>query len=80
LVERVGVARGAASGLGVVYAARFTHLNKREQNKLTATQAQAVIAAAILRQLHAVITTGQRWDPIIATHSTNHPAVMPIAA
>jgi hypothetical protein len=39
-----------------------------------------VIAAAILRQLHAVITTGRRWDPVIATHGTKHPAVMPIAA
>lgn len=39
-----------------------------------------MIAAAILRQLHAVITTGQRWDPVIATHGTKHPAVMPIAA
>jgi transposase len=29
-----------------------------------------VIAAAILRQLHAVITTGQTWDPVIATHGT----------
>ena len=41
-----------------------------EHNKLTRTQAQAVIAAAILRQLHAVITTGQAWDPAIATHGT----------
>jgi transposase len=63
-----------------VYAARFTHLTKREQNKLTVTQAQAVIAAAILRHLHAVITTGHRWDPLIATHGTHHPAVMPSAA
>jgi hypothetical protein len=39
-----------------------------------------VIAAAILRHLHAVITTGQRWDPIVATHGTKHSAVMPIAA
>jgi transposase len=39
-----------------------------------------VIAAAILRQLHAVITTGQRWDPVIATHGTNHPEMMPVAA
>jgi transposase len=29
-----------------------------------------VIAAAIPRHLHAVITTGQRWDPLIATHGT----------
>ena len=63
-----------------VYAARFTHLTTRAQNRLTVTQAQAVIAAAILRQLHAVITTGQRWDPIIAAHGANHPTVMPLAA
>jgi transposase len=63
-----------------VYAARFTHLTAREQNKLTVTQAQAVIAAAILRQLHAVTTTGRAWDPAIATHGTAQPTVMPIAA
>jgi transposase len=63
-----------------VYAARFTHLTTREQNKLSVTQAQAVIAAAILRQLHAVITTGKRWDPVIATHGSKHPATMLIAA
>jgi transposase len=63
-----------------VYAARFTHLTIREQNKLTVTQAQAVIAAAILRQLHAVITTGRAWDPVIATHGAERRAVMPIAA
>ena len=51
-----------------VYAARYRHLTTRETNRLTATQAQTVIAAAILRQLHAVITTGRRWDPQIATH------------
>jgi transposase len=44
-----------------VYAARFTHLTTTANNKLTATQAQAVTAAAILRQLHAVITTGRAW-------------------
>ena len=53
-----------------VYAARYRHLTTRETNKLTPTQAQTVIAAAILRQLHAVITTGQAWDPAIATHGT----------
>jgi hypothetical protein len=63
-----------------VYAARFTHLTTRGQNKLTVTQAQAVIAAAILRQLHAVITTGQRWNPLVATHGTKHPAATPVAA
>jgi transposase len=49
-----------------VYAARFAHLTSREHNKLSTGQAHAVLAAALLRQLHAVITTGQRWDPVIA--------------
>jgi transposase len=51
-----------------VYGARYRHLTTREHNKLKPTQAQTVIAAAILRHLHAVITTGQAWDPAIATH------------
>src|SRR3954463_9198979 len=63
-----------------VYAARFTHLTTREQNRLTVTQAQAVIAAAILRQLHAVIATGRRWDPVVATHGASRSMVMPMAA
>ena len=53
-----------------VYAARYQHLTSREQNKLTPTQAQTVIAAAILRQLHAMITTGPAWDPVTAAHGT----------
>jgi Transposase IS116/IS110/IS902 family. len=56
-----------------VYRARYQHLTSREQNKLTPTQAQTVIAAAILRQLHAVITTGQAWDPATAAHGTRPP-------
>jgi transposase len=57
-----------------VYAARYRHLTSREHNKLRPTQAQTVIAAAILRQLHAVITTRRAWDPVIATHGTRPPA------
>jgi transposase len=49
-----------------VYAARFAHLTERESNKLSTGQAHAALAAALLRHLHAVITTGQRWDPAIA--------------
>jgi transposase len=63
-----------------VYAARYRHLTSREHNKLTPTQAQAAVAAALLRHLHAVVTTGQRWDPDIATRGTRHPADLPIAA
>jgi transposase len=55
-----------------VYDARYRHLTSREQNRLTPTQAQTVIAAAILRHLHAVITSGQAWDPVTATHGTRH--------
>ena len=53
-----------------VYAERYRHLTTRETNKLKPTQAQTVLAGAILRQLHAVIVTGQAWDPDIATHGT----------
>ena len=58
-----------------VSAARYRHLTGREQNKLTATQAQTVIAAAILRHLHAVVTTGQAWDPQIAAGGINTSSV-----
>jgi transposase len=51
-----------------VYAARYRHLTTRETNKLTPTQAQAAVAAAILRQLHYVITHQQAWDPVVAAH------------
>jgi transposase len=53
-----------------VYGARYQYLTSRDHNRLTPTQAQTVIAAAILRQLHAVITTGRAWDPVTATHGT----------
>ena len=63
-----------------VYAARYRYLTTRESNKLTPTQAQSVIAAAILRHLHAVITTGQAWDPVIATHGARRKETTTIAA
>jgi len=62
-----------------VYGARYRHLPGRDHNKLTPTQAQTAIAAAILRHLHAVITTGRAWDPDVATHGTRHRQA-PIAA
>jgi transposase len=60
----------AAQRANPVYRARYQHLTSRDHNKLTPTQAQTIIAAAILRHLHAVITTGQAWDPATATHGT----------
>ena len=62
------------------YAARYRHLTTRETNKLTPTQAQTAIAAAILRHMHAVITSGLAWDPVIATHGTRHHAANAKAA
>jgi hypothetical protein len=49
-----------------VYAAKFTHSTSRTENKLNRGQAHAAIAAALLRQLYAVVTTGQKWDAAIA--------------
>jgi transposase len=63
-----------------VYGARYRHLTTREHNKLKPTQAQTVIAAAILRHLHAVVTTGQTWDPDIATHGTRRTVQTELAA
>jgi transposase len=63
-----------------VYAARYRHLTTREHNKLTVTQAQTVIAAAILRHLHVVVTTGRAWDPAIATHGTGKKVDTTLAA
>jgi len=63
-----------------VHAARHRHLNSREVNRLTPTQAQAVVAGAILRQLHAVVTTGQAWDPDIAAHGRRQPTVVGVVA
>jgi transposase len=63
-----------------VYGARYHHLTTREHNKLKPTQAQTVIAAAILRHLHAVVTTGRAWDPTIATHGTRPRVTTQLAA
>jgi len=77
------LARGLGSGEEKpVYAARYRHLTTRETNRRKPTQAQTVLAGAILRQLHAVITTGQAWDPDIATHGTRRrpPTLAEVAA
>ena len=75
---RVAAWRAAWGSLqtNTVYAARYRHLTTREQNRLKPTQAQTVIAAAILRHLHAVVTTGRAWDPQIATHGNKKGPVM----
>lgn len=52
------------------YSARFTHLTTRAVNPLRAGQARAAIAAALLRQLHVVVTRRVAWDPTIAAGTT----------
>jgi transposase len=55
-----------------VLAARYAHLTGRTENKLTNTQARVAVAGSLLRQLHAVITTGAAWDPAIASGLKPH--------
>jgi len=50
-----------------VLAAKFTHLTGRDRHRLSAGQARVACAAALLRWLHAIVTSGQAWDPDIAT-------------
>ena len=49
-----------------IYTARLTHLTTRADNPLTAGQARAAIAAALLRQLHVVVTRRVHWNPDLA--------------
>ena len=58
-----------------VLAARHAHLTGRAENKLTSAQARVAVAGSLLRQLHAVLTTGTAWDPAIASgHRSQSPA------
>ena len=49
-----------------ILAARHHQLTTRADNPLTDTAARVAVAASLLRQLHAVITTTTAWDPSIA--------------
>jgi hypothetical protein len=50
-----------------VLADRFTHLTTRDTDRLTAGQARAACAAALLRWLYAVVTKRQMWDQQVAS-------------
>jgi transposase len=62
-----------------VLAARHAHLTGRTDHPLTDAQARVAVAASLLRQLHAVITTGTVWNPAIAA-GTIRPALQEAAA
>ena len=49
-----------------VYAARHAQLTSRAIGKLTVQQANAAIAAALIRQIHAIVTRRVPWDADIA--------------
>jgi transposase len=49
-----------------VLADKYAHLTGRDANRLTDGQARVACAAAVLRWLWAVITTGTAWDARIA--------------
>lgn len=63
-----------------VLAARHQHLTTRAHNQLTGGQARAAVAGSLLRQLHAVVTRRQAWDPEIAASRHAAKEVMPPAA
>jgi hypothetical protein len=49
-----------------VYAARHATLTSRAKDPLTTEQARAAIAAALLRQIHAITTRRVPWDAAVA--------------
>src|SRR6266700_2914887 len=50
-----------------VLGAKYTHLTKRDTDRLAAGQARAACAAALLRWLYAVVTKRQPWDQRVAS-------------
>lgn len=63
-----------------VLAARHRHLTTRDHNQLSSGQARAAVAGSLLRQLHAVVTRRQPWNPQIAAGHRAPQGVMPQAA
>lgn len=58
-----------------VLAARHAHLTGRTQRPLTDAQARVAVAGSLLRQLHAVVTTGTSWNAGIAAGQGRQEAV-----
>jgi hypothetical protein len=63
--------------------ARFTHLTRRDTDRLVAAQARAACAATLLRWLYAIVNSCRPFDPDIATgrrRTTGRPAITAVAA
>jgi transposase len=56
-----------------VYAQRYQHLTTRPRNPLNDGQARTALAAALLRQLHAMLTRGEAWNPTLAAPEVTMP-------
>jgi len=63
-----------------VLAARHQHFTTRSRNPLTGNQARTAVAGSLLRQLHAVVTKREPWNPQTAAGHHTHREVMPPAA
>ena len=70
---------GALRGNAVLQA-RYAHLTSREDRRLADGQARTACAAALLRWLWAVITTGRAWDARTAAGETAARPALPAAA
>lgn len=56
--------------------AKFTHLTRRDTDRLVAAQARAACAATLLRWLHAIVTRRRPFDPAIAAGLRHTTAAM----
>jgi transposase len=60
--------------------AKFTHLTRRDTDRLAPAQARAACAATLLRWLHAIVTGRRPFHPDIATGQTRRAHQHPPAA
>jgi transposase len=63
-----------------VLAARYTHLTRRDRDRLAPAQARVACAATLLRWLYAIVTRRHPFNPDVATGATRHPGSAQAAA
>ena len=62
-----------------VLAAKFTHLTRRDHDRLVPAAARAACAASLLRWLYAIVTRREAFNPNIATGHTRREVLAPAA-
>jgi transposase len=60
--------------------AKFTHLTRRDTDRLVPAQARAACAATLLRWLHAIVTRREPFHPDIAAGQRRHGRLTPAVA